>query len=510
LSKNPAPTFDPRNTAEGAEVRRKRDNGHAKSGKAARNGATDKPPPDPLADLEELPPPFSCYYFPKKGKFYTQSDGGDWVPVGLEEVRRDLSANGVNRRTLDGKMVSDQDKTLRHIQRKCLIDAAMPLAGFKAGFREVNGKRLLVTNSPKTPVPRCGDCATISKMFREFCGVGVDPHGEEQYLVFSLWLARAFRQIHEGTPLPGHCLILAGPKAACKTMIQERIISAALGGRKAKAALVFTKDKEFTADLAETEHIYLADELISSDYRTRMSLAEKIKSFVANRFHSVHPKGVDQMTLDPRWRVTISLNDTPDRMAMLPPLDDEDLADKVILLRCYPVQRPTDDGESEAWIERVLVELPAFVHEILQLKVPARLRETEGVRFGFKAFRHSGLMADMAENEAEASVMEIINKLLFWEPEPDTFAGTAHRLRSALFEKAEGDAHTLRELQRLCPSETRMGQIMARLASRHPKRITKIARWGSRRGWEIKPPLIEEQEAQATGYVQSTDRTTPL
>lgn len=492
--KNAAPTYDPASTPEARKVRQKRD--HGQPGTNSERKTAKPAAPEPSADLEEVPPPFKCYCMPKKGRYFFFNESTGWSSVGMEEVRRELRAWGINDRNLDGKIVSRQDKALRYILRQCSVDAAMPLAGYKAGLRKVNELRVLVTTSPRIVEPEPGQWPVLQKMLEQFCGVGQDSWGEEQLLVLKLWLARGFRQIHEGTPLPGHCLVLAGPKASCKTMFQERFITAVFGGRKAKAGLVFVKDKDFTSDLAEAEHLYLADELVTSDYRTRMNLAEKIKSFVANRFHSVHPKGVDQMTLDPRWRVSISLNDTPDRLAMLPPLDDEDIADKVLLLRCYPVERPKDDAQSEAWIEKMLSELPAFIHDILRLEVPEKMVEPEGVRFGFTAFRNPSLMAEMAENELESTALAILDKLLFWEAEPKIIEGAPHEIRTMLIEKAGVDQHLHRELQRLCPNESRMGQILARIMVRYPERVQKPARLGKGRKWRILP-AVSDQTPQA-------------
>jgi hypothetical protein len=46
----------------------------------------------------------------------------------------------------------------------------------------------------------------------------------------------------------------------------------------------------------------------------------------------MHAKHREALTLDPIWRMTISLNEEPESLQVLPPLD-ESLEDKIIILR---------------------------------------------------------------------------------------------------------------------------------------------------------------------------------
>lgn len=445
-------------------------------------------------NYDALEIPFEVYHLAKGDKYFWKDDAGRFQGHGVEDFRRLLRLNGISGKNADGELTSAHDHLIQRVQSKHGVDVAMPLAGYGAGLREMNGVRLLVTVPPKLPQPQAGDYPALGRLLSELAGVGKDDHGDVQLKTLTLWLARAWRSIAEDRTLSGHCLILAGPRSASKTMFQERIITAILGGRKAKAALVLVKDKDFTADLASSEHLYLADELVSKDYRARMNLAEKIKSFVANRGQSVHPKGVDQMTLDPRWRLSISLNDEPDRLAMLPPLDDADIADKVILLRCHPVTRPSDDLEQERWIKQLIEEIPAFLHDAIAMQVPDELRELDGVRFGLRSFLHPGLMADMNANESESTAMAVIDKLLFWSPDCDAIEDSASSIRLMMVDKASGESSMRAEVDRLFPNELRLGGVLSRIMTRYPGRVEKPDRHGNKRFWRILPP----EEGQAS------------
>jgi len=483
-----APTFNPLKTAEAKVVKKKRGKTAAAPPPSSAGKTAEPPTSAANTNYDALKIPFEVYHRAKGDKYFWLDGAARFQEHGVEDFRRLLRLNGISGKNADGELTSAHDHLIQRVQSKHGVDVAMPLAGYPAGFREMNGVCMLVTVPPKLPQPQAGEYPTLKQLLSELAGVGKDELGEVQLKTLTLWLARGWRSIAEDRTLSGHCLILAGPPSACKTMFQEVIITAILGGRKAKAALVLVKDKDFTADLASSEHLYLADELVSKDYRSRMNLAEKIKSFVANRGQSVHPKGVDQMTLDPRWRLSISLNDEPDKLAMLPPLDDADIANKVILLRCYPVTRPSDDLEQERWIKQLIEEIPAFLHAALTLKVPVELRELDGVRFGLRSFLHPGLMADMNANETESTALLVIDKLLFWSLDCEAVEDSASNIRLMMLDKAADDKTMRAEVERLFPSELRVGGVLSRVMNRHPGRVEKPDRHGNKRFWRILPP----------------------
>jgi len=487
-----APVFDPSKTDEAKAIQKKR-------GKAA--AVPSEPKADktakPLAsgsdtDYDEVKIPFEVYHRSKGDKYFWLDGNGRFQEHGVEDFRRLLRLNGISGKNADGELTSAHDHLIQRVQSKHGVDVAMPLAGYGAGLQEMNGVRLLVTVPPKLPQPQAGDYPALGRLMSELTGVGKDEHGNTQLKALTLWLARGWRSIAENRPLSGHCLILAGPPSACKTMFQEVIITTILGGRKAIATLVLVKDKDFTADLASSEHLYLADALVSKDYRARVNLAEKIKSFVANRGQSVHPKGVDQMTLNPRWRLSISLNEEPDRLAMLPPLDDADIANKVILLRCYPVTRPSDDLEQERWIKQLIGEIPAFLNDAIAMQVPDELRELDGARFGLRSFLHPGLMADMNANESESTAMAVIDDLFFSSPDSEFIEDSASNIRLMMVEKASAESHMRAEVDRLFPNELRVGTTLTRLMTRYSGRVEKPDRHGNKRLWRILPPAEGE------------------
>ena len=71
------------------------------------------------------------------------------------------------------------------------------------------------------------------------------------------------------------------------------------------------------------------------------------------------------------------MNDEPERLLVLPPFD-ADIRDKILALKISKKPMPMDTGDSEAdkrfW-QKLVSELPAFLHFIDNYEVPAGLQD---------------------------------------------------------------------------------------------------------------------------------------
>ena len=133
-------------------------------------------------------------------------------------------------------------------------------------------------------------------------------------------------------------MALAGPAGCGKSLFQS-IITETLGGRVAKAARYMQGGTDFNGDLFEAEHLALEDEFMSARISDRLQLGASIKNFcVSTRKQSCHRKNRQAVTLPAWWRVSITLNDDPEAMRVLPPLDDHIQA-CVIVAVALPCQR---------------------------------------------------------------------------------------------------------------------------------------------------------------------------
>ena len=88
-----------------------------------------------------------------------------------------------------------------------------------------------------------------------------------------------------------------------------------------------------------------------------------------------HAKGKPALTLKPFWRLTVSVNDDPESLLVLP-LIREDLADKIMLFRIERQEMPMPTGtnaQRTAFWNQLMVELPHWLHHVTQWEIPVEL-----------------------------------------------------------------------------------------------------------------------------------------
>ena len=487
-----APTFDPLATTEGREVKAKRNaKTMTKKAKAKRRS-----PSGEGAAKSEVLPPFDCFFDDRKDRYYFTDAGGIWRGYSVENFKRRLRANGIDGRAAPGALLSPQDEVILRVQDHHGIDFAGALAGYSAGFLEMNGSRVLVTCGPRLPVPAVGEWATLKRFLSELFGVGLDAHGQTQFTVFSLWAARAWRSIGEGLSLRGQALLIAGPASCGKNLLQEVVVTEILGGRLVKAGDFLTGETAFNGFLFAGEHLVISDETVSRDIRARRELGQRIKGIVANESHSMHHKGRDPLTVNPRWRLTLSVNDETEHLQTLPPVGDRDIRDKVHLLRVWPASFPVDEAERVEWLAALRREIPAFLAAALALEVPRHLLEVRP-RFGHREFHHPELLERLNSFSPELHLLGLIDRLLFEEVKGTPFEdgepweGSASELRSKLLDAGADRSVVQKEIGDLLRSAEQCGQYLSRLKDHHPERVEELPRTGNKRGWRILPPARE-------------------
>jgi hypothetical protein len=171
--------------------------------------------------------------------------------------------------------------------------------------------------------------------------------------------------------------------------------------------------------------------------------------------------------LAPWWRLTISLNDRPERLLILPPLV-EDIASKIILLRAsrYPMPMATDTGEEQETFWNTLVsELPAFLTYLVNDFVLTN--DWQDTRFGVRAFHHPVLLTELEELSPAITLLGLIDQAQIWEVQSDVWEGTALDLRALLLanHKTARDAATLLHWINAC------GQYLNDLVRIRPSRV---------------------------------------
>ena len=355
-----------------------------------------------ITDALPLPP---IYYHPTGACYWIEDAAAKWIKINETSAKLWIKTHGFSDQKTDG--VSQAEKCLLDIQARQNVVYSGPLAGYQAGHYQINNNSVLVTETPRLVVPAPGEWPTIRAVLEGL--FGLDNHRQLDHLYG--WLKLGIEAVYSGTGSPGQALVMAGPVNSGKSLTQN-LITAIFGGRSAKPYLFMTGGTPFNADLFRAEHLMIEDDAEHITTEKRRHFAAHIKSICVNRDQHCHGKNKEALTLTPIWRISISLNDEPQRILVLPNLD-EDVADKMIILKAQAcsMPMPTDTpAERKAFWERLVKELPHFVHFLQHWEIPADLQSS---RFGITHFHHPDIAALLFKASPENRLMEMIDQSLF-------------------------------------------------------------------------------------------------
>lgn len=436
------------------------------------DAAGDPPRPVPAAPLPASPNPLDdLHYDPNSGQWWTRNSWGDYAQINGERVRTLFTESGVSP-TKDQTGASDVDRELLRRTRDTRIRYAGSVAGHQAGLYD----KVLVTESvaPLPAVP--GDSARIQTYLHNLL-----DQNDDQYWRLIFWLALRRQAVLTGTWRASQALALVGPAACGKSFVQAQVITKLLGGRIAKPYRYMSGATEFNGDLFAAEHLCISDEAPGRDIHSRRSLGSHIKSMLFDIDQSCHPKNRQAITLRPIWAMSISLNDEPENLQVLPPLDPS-LMDKLIILRCVRHALPWPGPEIQVLREIIDTELSQFAHYLDGLTVPEHLVEP---RCGLKAYQHPAILEELMQLSPEHQLVGLIDTAIF-ENEFLTWRGTAADLETVL-----RDSKYSREADRLFRFNTACGVYLARLHEQDPERFKRTKSKNKIR-WAITPPQKSE------------------
>jgi hypothetical protein len=294
------------------------------------------------------------------------------------------------------------DAALKHLQTKNCVKYAGSLAGYNAGMHTLLGNQILVTESAILPVPSKGDWPLIISILENLLG-------EEQLPYLLGWLKISLQSRYDGHHRSAQAIVFAGPRGCGKSFVQNHIITPLFGGRVGKPYNWMAGNTNFNADLAEAEHQMVEDEVGDTTMKTRRKLGSQLKLVTVNEVQRIEGKYQQGIALPPWWRLTLSINDEPENLSVLPPMD-ESLEDKITLFLCEqkPMPHPTTtDRERKEFREKVANELPHFAHYLIE-DFSIR-QDLECSRFGVTHFHNPELLARLNQLSPEMSLLELID-----------------------------------------------------------------------------------------------------
>ena len=296
-------------------------------------------------------------------------------------------------------------------QKRCLDEIFPALPGYGSGVHRLDsGERVLVKTQPTLIEPKAGEWETIKAVLEALLG-------PDQLLYFYSWCKIAHESLRDGEPgnwRPGHAMILAGPRGAGKSLIQTKIITPLLGGREADPLKFLFGTDDFNGDCFSAEHLNLGEVPSSQKTVDRMALAETIKQIVATPLARMRLMRTEPWSVHPFWRLTISLNDDPDKLRSLPPITS-DFGDKVLIFHTRKAKMPmrtTTLDERKAFSTALSDEMPAFLAWLLdEWTIPEELMTypdgSDASRFGFREY-HSSLIKDGLFDETPAGELMML------------------------------------------------------------------------------------------------------
>jgi energy-coupling factor transporter ATP-binding protein EcfA2 len=436
---------------------------------ATQKGAKPKPTPEPRADVT------SRFFFDGRGYFVDSETL--YIPLpDVASVRRHLKSKGCHgEKDLSG--LRPDEHALNRIQTTQFVTYAGPLAGYERGLHMLKGgKRVLVTESPIILIPAPGAWETLNALF-----TGLFGHEDlTQLHTFYGWLKLAFEGLQHGKYRPGQALALAGPRGCGKSLLID-ILKCILGGRTSGAYEWLSGKTSFNLSCAGSELLVVDDKAGSSDPRARMTLSASIKSSLFASEVRIEGKHKNAFDCRPIWRLVFALNDEPENLLVLPPLN-EDVLDKITLLRCHhftlPMPAHTLDEKALFW-KTVEAEIPAFLHWLNAWEIPAHLKEE---RCGVKFYHHPELVDALQTLSPEAQLWAHICEAVEANQITPPAKLSSADIQRIITSPDAGNAHAARNLLRWSGA---CGSYLGRLASSHPEHVRKAGKLNGIERWEI-------------------------
>lgn len=403
--------------------------------------------------IEHLPLP-PVYYHGREASYWREDDHGGWIKINENAVRLFVAEHGYAKKA-DAEVNAEADACMLKIQEKQNVAYVGPLAGHAPGIHRMPGSLVLVTNGPKYIEACRGDWPTLRSLFE---GMFVD--GEiDQTPYFYGWVKTAMGTFRSGSWRASQMLALAGDAGSGKSLTQN-LLTEIFGGRSAKPYQFMRGGTEFNSHCFSGEHLVLEDESESVDPRSRKHFAAMMKTLLCAKDQNCHGKNREAITLRPLWRMSVSLNDDPERLLVLPPLD-EDVRDKIIALKVMKcgMPMPTHTPELQELFWNTLVgELPAFLSHLKNWTIPANLADA---RYGVCAFQHPEIVEKLNATNGENRLLELIDLTIFgnrWNRE--SWTGSAAELERKL---TDDDCAYRHDAKRLLNWNAACGSFLGRL-----------------------------------------------
>lgn len=324
--------------------------------------------------------------------YWSKLPDGRWVPDSVGPA-------AANVRQLFGLYKPDHvEQVLFKIRQQNRIDGIFPYIHNKEEvINEESGAVLNISRRKVVaPANEPGEFPWLQTYFDNI----FDPTEPIQRDLFLAWFQRLYKSSYEGNILAGQAVIIAGPTGTGKTLMNYKIIGAALGGHTDAAEYLLGKTA-FNKEAAETAVWCVDDNRGGATWEKHDEFANALKRYVANPKIPYHPKFKDATTVTWRGRIVVTCNLDEKSLSILPELDDS-IVDKLLWFKTSNF-RP-DFRNVEEVIER---ELPFFLRWLLDWSPPADVIKGDE-RFRILPYQHPDLVAAARTASADYQLAEML------------------------------------------------------------------------------------------------------
>jgi hypothetical protein len=395
-----------------------------------------------------------------------------------------------------------QRAEILHRIRQYPLAYAGSLPGYGWGLHEENGMRFFATKQPNliNPTPICPDepmgqsWPTIHAMLNSLLVPEGGSTEQLETLLAALKTSRAelerVLQPHDPhnrrTVRPGQAIALVGPKDSMKSFTLNAIIVPILGGRQVEAYKPLSTEADgFNGELLNGEVLVVDDRESSTDIRQRRRLGQNIKNLNYGKAHSIHAKYGTPITILGFWRLILCLNEEPENLNTLPPMDDG-IRDKIHLFKCHRATPPIPNRTPEERAildQRIAEELPFFLAFLQNWQIPERYLHN---RSGVLTYQNPEILTTLNTQAPEAFMAEKIQDILGERREP--WDCTASEVQTTLTSSDNGAGRQINDLlrdSRTCGSYLGRLHSNLELAALYDIRVEKLRVVRGTQEWRI-------------------------
>lgn len=461
-------------------------------------------------------------------RYWLKNEENEWVNLNSEQFKRHLKSISKSETVLPGKTLTGIEYEMHQADLKFRIKWAGALAGHWNGFKQIAGNKVLITQDPSLiqPIEAPDDAPVVPEEYRcELFGeargwpvlarvltnlLSCEQEGEMQLEVFTSYVRHTLDCLYGKFWAKAPMLAIAGEVKCGKSLLID-ILTQLFARRVGRPYDWFIGKDSFNGGLLESVLLVIDDEVSDTNPKSRAMLGDRCKNITAaagglQRIRGLHK---DEILLQPLWRIVLAVNDTPDKLMVLPPIE-EDNYDKMILLKAYrkPLPMPAQSPEEQHifWMQ-LMSELPHFVWWCRNVfSIRRELRD----RFGVKYYHHPDVVEGLSELSNEMQLWHFLERTVFKGQTNEAnlmgdgvlgfgeWMGTAEDLYSYLTTTHGNDSGRCYLNQNEASSIPRgawLGRRLTRLAKLFPKSVV-FHRTAKKRFWHLMPPDDAETEAK--------------